>query len=635
MEEEKIIFQVDTQQATTSLKSLKAELKSAKDAMLNAQEGTDEYNAALKRAAQAQFTMKEMNEQIKGSAMDVGEVLSNTTNVLGGVAGGINAVNAVTALMGVENENLQKTFVKLQASMAVVQGLQGIDGMIKGFKNLSIVMSQSAAGIKILTAVQKVWNYITSINPIFLLVTVLASVVTGIGLLTKALKSNNEEEKKANINLEKQLQLIQDINTNNDYRIRMMKASGASDKEIAAEQVKASQDRLLQLRGEIDLIEKNNKKFSDYEKIKKKWGMGATDARKKILPELKKSLDEEIELYKKNLENKQIVDIQDNTETKKKLEDNYKAIVDNNTKINAEINRNSEKTISDAQKWNDEFATARFENNQAELDSLMASNEEWLNGYNEWLLNRGERQLESDKRFAELQYQALVDKHNAFDDLDRIAFANGAITGYEYQMSTLENQIAFNEEILNNTKLTEEEKTRIEAENAEARRAIRELELQGVMDAVFSTGKLLGQASNLLGKKTAEGKAMSIISTTIGALESATGAYNSLIKTPFVGPTIAPIAAGVAFAAGMKNVKAISAVKVPKSSDAGGNVPSVSAPSVSTSAPVITNAIQATRNVNTPAEIELQNQPIKAYVVETDISSTQSRVNNIRNEATF
>ena len=144
---------------------------------------------------------------------------------------------------------------------------------------------------------------------------------------------------------------------------------------------------------------------------------------------------------------------------------------------------------------------------------------------------------------------------------------------------------------------------------------------------------MLQNASNLFGKETAVGKSIAVASATIATYQSATQAYNSLAGIPVVGPGLGAVAAGVAIASGLKNVKEILKVKVPKASGSGGGSSAISAPSIS--APKIPSTLTAVRNVQTESEVSLQKEPIRAYVVESDINKTSERLNTIKKESEF
>lgn len=114
----------------------KQELKALKQQMDQLQEGTAEYNAAFQRAAEITHTLQERQELLKYSAADVGTQLDNMVSIGSSLAAGFNSINAVMALTGSKSEDLQKVMVKLQAGIALVQGLQGLEGMTKRIKGL-------------------------------------------------------------------------------------------------------------------------------------------------------------------------------------------------------------------------------------------------------------------------------------------------------------------------------------------------------------------------------------------------------------------------------------------------------------------------------------------------------------------
>lgn len=119
-------------------------MKQAKDAMLSAEQGTDEYTAALQKAANIQHTLKEQMEEVNASAMDFGQIASNVTKTVGGMVAGIQAGNAVMNLMGYESEDVAKSLQKMQNLMAITQALPSLDNGFKAFRRLSTVISTAA-----------------------------------------------------------------------------------------------------------------------------------------------------------------------------------------------------------------------------------------------------------------------------------------------------------------------------------------------------------------------------------------------------------------------------------------------------------------------------------------------------------
>tara|TARA_R110000823_G_scaffold315407_1_gene447381 strand:- start:45 stop:1853 length:1809 start_codon:yes stop_codon:yes gene_type:complete len=174
-----------------------------------------------------------------------------------------------------------------------------------------------------------------------------------------------------------------------------------------------------------------------------------------------------------------------------------------------------------------------------------------------------------------------------------------------------------------------------ESEQTKARIQIAELEKKAKIDATDAVGNTLSAMADLLGKETAAGKAAAVASATINTFSSAQKAYDATVGIPFVGPVLAPINAGLAIVAGIKNVKSILAVKVP-GGGGGGSAPSGG--SAGTSAPAIPNFnVVGASSTNQLAQTmaERNQQPIKTYVVSGDISTAQSLERNIISSASI
>ena len=120
----------------SGFKNARQELAALKTQMDNLEEGSAEYNAAFQRAAEITHNLSERQEMLRYSAADLGTQLSNITGIAAGLMGGFNALQGVLALTGNKSEELQETMMKLQAGIAIVQGLQGLEGMTKKAQGL-------------------------------------------------------------------------------------------------------------------------------------------------------------------------------------------------------------------------------------------------------------------------------------------------------------------------------------------------------------------------------------------------------------------------------------------------------------------------------------------------------------------
>ena len=127
----------------SGFKNARQELTALKTQMDNMEEGTAEYNAAFQRAAEITHNLADRQEMLRYSAADLGTQLDNISGIAAGLMGGFNAFQGVLALTGNKSEELEETMMKLQAGIAIVQGLQGlegmgkrIDGLIEGLTNM-------------------------------------------------------------------------------------------------------------------------------------------------------------------------------------------------------------------------------------------------------------------------------------------------------------------------------------------------------------------------------------------------------------------------------------------------------------------------------------------------------------------
>ena len=113
------------EQVETKTKSLKTQLKEMKALLAS---GTLDSQAFSKLSAEAgalQDQIGDVNEQVKNLASD-SQKLDGLISITQGIVGGFAAVQGVTALVGDENEDLQKTMVKLQGAMSALAGIQAV-----------------------------------------------------------------------------------------------------------------------------------------------------------------------------------------------------------------------------------------------------------------------------------------------------------------------------------------------------------------------------------------------------------------------------------------------------------------------------------------------------------------------------
>lgn len=96
-----------------------------------------------------------------------------------GVASGFAAVQGTMALMGVENDQLGQTFIKLQAAMAIAQGVGGLGDLVEGMSQAKVAFSGAITSVK---------AFITSLRGMKLAMaaTGIGAALVLVGLLAKA-----------------------------------------------------------------------------------------------------------------------------------------------------------------------------------------------------------------------------------------------------------------------------------------------------------------------------------------------------------------------------------------------------------------------------------------------------------------
>ena len=117
-------------------KSPKQRIKEMRDELAQLEEGTDAYNQKLRELAQLTGDQTRLNEQLRYSSADLGDVIGNVAGVAQGLVGGLGAIQGVMALFG-EEDHYAETIKNLTAIMAIVQGLGALEGLRDKIKGLS------------------------------------------------------------------------------------------------------------------------------------------------------------------------------------------------------------------------------------------------------------------------------------------------------------------------------------------------------------------------------------------------------------------------------------------------------------------------------------------------------------------
>lgn len=179
-----------------SVKSLRTQLREAQ-----AQVGlmADKFGATSKEAIEAAKRAADLKDRI-GDAKALTDAFNPDAKFkavaasLSGVAGGFSALQGAMALFGNENKDVEKALLKVNAAMALSQGLQAVGESVDSFRQLGAVIKSTTvfqeannAATKTAAAVQRAFGIATVETSTGFKVLKGAIVATGIGALVVAL----------------------------------------------------------------------------------------------------------------------------------------------------------------------------------------------------------------------------------------------------------------------------------------------------------------------------------------------------------------------------------------------------------------------------------------------------------------
>ena len=230
------------------------------------------------------------------------------------------------------------------------------------------------------------------------------------------------------------------------------------------------------------------------------------------------------------------------------------------------------------------------------------------------------------------RYEAEEKEKKGKEEQDKIDAFNVDIENEELSFAERKQRLDDQElAITNSLNLSEEERTEAFKQNSEARKALAEAEGESRMEIASAVSNTLSSLSQIAGEQTALGKGLAVASATIETIQSAVSSYNSLSGIPIVGPALGAVAAAAAVASGYANVKKILSVKVPGNSG-GAGAGGASAPPPT---PQFNTVGKSSSNQLAETIGKKQNEPVKAYVVSSDVTTGQSLDRNRINNSTF
>lgn len=195
------------------IKTVKQQLREAKEAALQAKEGTEEYFRALQKAAGLADQLKDVNEAV--NTLNPGEKAAAFGTLINTVAGGFQTITGLYGLLGEKSEDVEKMLLRVQAASALAMGVQSLVEAQKQWKNLSAAIQQTTifqqlntAATSVASTVQSIFTGTVNATTLSFKALRIAIALTGIGLIALGLAALVMNWKKVNEAIDKGVEYI-------------------------------------------------------------------------------------------------------------------------------------------------------------------------------------------------------------------------------------------------------------------------------------------------------------------------------------------------------------------------------------------------------------------------------------------
>ena len=226
--------EVDSGNSSKTLKGLRDELTSINEELEQVEVGSKAFNDLSKQAAKASGEIKDIEKSFEG--LDATQRTEAFAKGFEGIAGAVAVTAGSLQLFGVESERIGQIEEKVQGAIAIAIGARGVSEGLLAARIIARTVAEKASSVatKALTVAQRIYNAVLNANPIFLLVTVIAAVVTGIYALSKALKTNTKDVED---NTDALLAQNEAYAKGQEFSLRLAKARGESAIELKKREI--------------------------------------------------------------------------------------------------------------------------------------------------------------------------------------------------------------------------------------------------------------------------------------------------------------------------------------------------------------------------------------------------------------
>lgn len=170
--------------ASEKVTSLKTQLKQLKEQLASGTLAPDEFEKVAKKAGELSDRIGDVNQKVKTLGSDT-KRLDGFIGIATGITSGFAAAQGAMALFGSENEDLQKTLIKVQGATALLNGLQGIQLALQ--KESAAMTALQSARLQVLTFIQTRYTAAVGGTTGAMRLLRIAGAALGIGLIIGAI----------------------------------------------------------------------------------------------------------------------------------------------------------------------------------------------------------------------------------------------------------------------------------------------------------------------------------------------------------------------------------------------------------------------------------------------------------------
>lgn len=656
MEEKVIKLNVQVEgmdKAENSTKSLKAQLKELKAELANLDEGSLEFQRLAEEAGALEDKIGDINAKVKNMASDT-RGLDALLDGMQGVTGAFAAGQGAMALFGSENEELEKTMMKVQSAIALTSGVQSVANALNKdsalmtqltaywtkIKTAASLQSAAATGVETTatvgaTSAMRILNAVIKANPIMWLVTGITALVGAVAWFVSEEEKAEEQNEALNKSIERTSKEFDNRKNKTEKtlsrEIEMMKLRGATDEEIYVAEKKRLEELERLRKEELGNTESNLK--AKRQALKQAVKEGNDELIKKINDELKAEKDKWNKLKQAEgdyYHNKAVLDqnetnrkkdvrekeTQDEIAEQNRRRDAYKKHLEEKEAIRKRVQDINNSLIEDETERLLTIERTRFQREYAQAkghkDLLVALEREHA------------RNVEKIRSEQSAKEQAEIQK--SLDDMNANIKKRNA------------SQLSANQEIVTQKAEVSKKQKKWddwEALSAEEKEAKKYAAVSSTLSAISNLAELFAGKSRKSQERAFKiQKGVATAQALIDTYKGATAAFTSFASIPIVGTALGAVAAAGAVAAGLINVKKIQSQQFEGGGDSGGGggaTPSINIPQIGgqTTPPQIGS--QTATGINQLPE----QAPVKAYVVTSEVTSGQSLERNKIADATL